>query len=136
MLNPRQADGSLPEINLLHLVSTSGLIDKGLNLGYSFSGTAPDLGAFEYIQTTALEQISENNSTVKIRYSSANQNIIITGNVSQIDLFDLNGRNVFSFRSTNNEDVIITTGGLNKGIYLIRTFDQNGQFSSKKLLIN
>jgi hypothetical protein len=44
---PRKADGSLPDINLLHLVAGSDLIDGGLNVGLPFNGTAPDLGAFE-----------------------------------------------------------------------------------------
>jgi uncharacterized repeat protein (TIGR02059 family) len=44
---PRKSDGSLPDINFLHLASGSDLIDKGVNVGISFSGNAPDLGAFE-----------------------------------------------------------------------------------------
>lgn len=48
LLNNRNEDGSLPEITFLHQVSSSGMIDKGLNLGSAFSGSAPDLGAFEY----------------------------------------------------------------------------------------
>lgn len=48
ILTDRQADGSLPEISLLHLVSTSALIVKGINLGYNYFGNAPDLGAFEF----------------------------------------------------------------------------------------
>lgn len=44
---PRKADGSLPDINFLHLKSTSPLINKGIDVGLPFNGTAPDLGAFE-----------------------------------------------------------------------------------------
>ena len=44
---PRKADGSLPDINFLHLASGSDLIDKGVNVGISYTGNAPDLGAFE-----------------------------------------------------------------------------------------
>lgn len=43
----RQADGSLPSINFLKLVSNSDMIDKGINIGNLFNGSAPDLGAFE-----------------------------------------------------------------------------------------
>ena len=44
---PRNADGSLPTIEFLHLKKTSKLIDKGLKLGFPFKGNAPDMGAFE-----------------------------------------------------------------------------------------
>jgi len=44
----RQADGSLPEIGLMHLVQGSDLLDRGLDIGQPFAGSKPDLGAFEY----------------------------------------------------------------------------------------
>ncbi len=44
---PRQADGSLPNCPFLHLAPGSDLIDKGTNIGTPFTGSAPDLGAFE-----------------------------------------------------------------------------------------
>ncbi|GAB3979986.1 right-handed parallel beta-helix repeat-containing protein [Actinoallomurus acanthiterrae] len=43
----RQADGSLPVLPNLRLASNSTLIDKGVNVGLPYSGSAPDLGAFE-----------------------------------------------------------------------------------------
>jgi len=45
--NPRQSDGSLPEIEFLHLNSGSDLIDGGITVGLQYQGEAPDLGAFE-----------------------------------------------------------------------------------------
>lgn len=45
---PRQADGSLPIIPTLRLAAGSGLIDAGTNVGFAYTGTAPDLGAFEF----------------------------------------------------------------------------------------
>jgi hypothetical protein len=48
---PRQSDGSLPAIDLLHPVAPGGrLLDKGIIIsGDVYYGTAPDLGAFEYV---------------------------------------------------------------------------------------
>jgi hypothetical protein len=43
----RQAGGSLPEIAFMHLYEGSDLIDGGVDLGYPYKGSAPDLGAFE-----------------------------------------------------------------------------------------
>jgi hypothetical protein len=48
VLSPRQADGSLPNIDFLHLAAGSDLIDKGASVGFPHVGAAPDLGAFEY----------------------------------------------------------------------------------------
>jgi uncharacterized repeat protein (TIGR02059 family) len=44
---PRQADGSLPDLNFLKLATGSDLIDAGINVGLPYVGSAPDLGAFE-----------------------------------------------------------------------------------------
>ncbi|MGH8512296.1 MAG: right-handed parallel beta-helix repeat-containing protein, partial [Gammaproteobacteria bacterium] len=45
---PRNADGSLPASNFLRLVAGSDLIDRGVNVGITYVGSAPDLGAYEY----------------------------------------------------------------------------------------
>jgi uncharacterized repeat protein (TIGR02059 family) len=44
---PRQADGSLPNLNFLHLKTGSKMIDAGTDVGIGYTGSAPDLGAFE-----------------------------------------------------------------------------------------
>jgi len=44
---PRNDDGSLPDLDLFRLKQGSELIDEGTDLGYSYNGNAPDLGAFE-----------------------------------------------------------------------------------------
>jgi hypothetical protein len=45
---PRQADGSLPVVATLRLAPGSDLIDAGIDVGFPYSGPAPDLGAFEF----------------------------------------------------------------------------------------
>ncbi len=45
---PRQPDGSLPEIKPLMLAQNSDLIDAGVDVGLSYNGEAPDIGAFEH----------------------------------------------------------------------------------------
>lgn len=44
---PRNSDGSLPNNGFAKLVNSSDLIDKGVNVGTPYLGTAPDLGAYE-----------------------------------------------------------------------------------------
>jgi len=50
--DPRNADGSLPDLDFLKLRSDSPLIDAGVEVGLSYNGDAPDLGAFESSGTT------------------------------------------------------------------------------------
>ena len=45
---PRQANGSLPVLPFMRLVPGSDLIDAGISVGFPFSGTAPDLGPYEF----------------------------------------------------------------------------------------
>ncbi len=47
-LGPRQADGSLPNVDFLKLAAGSQMIDKGTDVGLPYVGAAPDLGAYEY----------------------------------------------------------------------------------------
>ncbi|MFN3671022.1 MAG: right-handed parallel beta-helix repeat-containing protein [Bosea sp. (in: a-proteobacteria)] len=51
----RAADGSLPASDFLHLSSSSKLIDKGVDVGRAYAGSAPDLGSFERGMTPAPE---------------------------------------------------------------------------------
>lgn len=46
--DPRQVDGSLPDITLLYLAEGSDLIDAGIDVGIGYEGTAPDMGAREF----------------------------------------------------------------------------------------
>ncbi|HWA75633.1 MAG TPA: right-handed parallel beta-helix repeat-containing protein [Polyangiaceae bacterium] len=47
-MGPRQADGSLPNLDFMKLRSGSKMIDKGTNVGLAYVGSAPDLGAYEF----------------------------------------------------------------------------------------
>lgn len=49
ILQPRQADGSLQEMTLLHPTANSALIDCGKVLTYIYYGQAPEVGCYEYI---------------------------------------------------------------------------------------
>lgn len=44
----RNADHSLPSIGFMNLVEGSDCINAGVDVGFSYVGSAPDLGAFEY----------------------------------------------------------------------------------------
>lgn len=134
MLNDRQADGSLPEITLLHLVPTSGMIDKGTNVALSFLGLAPDLGAYEYNPNlTATPTVLA--SDVSVYYSSANRSISIAGSISNVEVFQLSGQKIYSQR-ISADNLNIPVANLSKGICLVRVISQNGVSRTKKLLID
>jgi hypothetical protein len=46
---PRQANGNLPDNGFFRLKAGSKFIDAGVNVGIPFMGSAPDIGAFEYL---------------------------------------------------------------------------------------
>jgi hypothetical protein len=131
MLNDRQADGSLPEIEFLHLKSTSGMIDKGLNLGYSFSGLAPDLGAFEYQVSTAVPDIQK--AQLKL-YVRENQ-LIVENFQGNIEMFDVLGKKLGRYYCDGNQRSIDITN-LKKGVYLIKPFDAATVYQSVKVIID
>ena len=56
---PRKADGSLPEVNFMHLARGSQLIDAGTNVGLPFNGSLPDLGCFESNYLTSVGSENE-----------------------------------------------------------------------------
>lgn len=47
VIKPRKANGTLPDIEFMHLVKGSIMIDTGTDVGLPYYGNAPDLGAFE-----------------------------------------------------------------------------------------
>ena len=63
---PRQADGSLPEIEFLFLAEGSDLINAGVDLGLPYNGDAPDLGAFETDYITSIEEYTFNPSNFQL----------------------------------------------------------------------
>lgn len=47
LLKPRKDNGELPDVSCLHLAPGSAHIDAGVDIGFTFNGVRPDLGAFE-----------------------------------------------------------------------------------------
>jgi len=133
LLSPRKADGSLPEISLLHLVSTSSMIDKGTNLGLAYSGLAPDLGAFEFNAQTAVISPCKTEK-LKVYFSNANKEIIVSGFVSKVEIFDISAKKIFEIFE-NSENLSIPASDWAKGTYLIRVFQANTDLSVYKIIL-
>ena len=134
LLNPRQADGSLPEITLLHLSGTSNLLNKGINVGLSFMGSAPDLGAFEYNNITTVLTPSDNQQNKFQIFVNSDRSIIIKGQIASIEIFELTGRKLFSKYDVS--DILTIPGAsIPKGISLVRVTGVNGQTQTNKILV-
>jgi parallel beta-helix repeat protein len=115
LVSPRQADGSLPKVNFLRLKQGSDLINNGVNLGFPYFGTSPDLGAFEFEESTAL--ITPNGSIISVYPNPFINHIYITAdNISVVQLFDIKGNIIDVFNARNN----INLAFLKQGIYFIR----------------
>jgi len=57
-LLPRNADGSLPESAFLRLTETSSLVNAGTDLGLTYFGDAPDIGALEWNSPSTIAEMA------------------------------------------------------------------------------
>ena len=143
---PRQADGSLPNIDFMHLARTSDLIDAGVDLGLPFKGKAPDLGAFESDFVTAVEQktfiakdfrLYQNypnpfNPSTKVEYQVPRNSLV------KISLYNVLGEEVMKLldaeKPAGQYQLVINAQDLPGGIYFYTL--RSGNFSqSKKMLL-
>jgi hypothetical protein len=143
----RKADGSLPDITFMHLASASQLIDAGTNVGLTFLGKGPDLGAFEFDAPTSVSShyrstqtqsydLRQNypnpfNPTTKIEY-----NLTIGGRVT-IKVFDVLGTTVRvlanSYQPSGHHILIFDGQNLASGMYFYRI--QVGDFDQTRKMI-
>lgn len=124
---PRKSDGSLPDIEYMHLMPGSDLIDAGVNLGLTYSGSGPDLGCFE----TGLTAIrNPGASTAVLCYPNpVNDQGLIQFTLThegkcEIGLYDISGRFVRTLTSRNLEageqSIGINVSDIRAGIYICR----------------
>jgi hypothetical protein len=116
----------------MKLEKGSDLIDAGRDLGYPFSGSQPDLGAFEYRTNTGANQIKTSNQNLSqkfsVQYSSLQHQLVIIsqGNLNseyQVSLYSIDGKLISEKRTIdfkNNSGPITKSNiHLTRGIYLL-----------------
>lgn len=142
---PRQADGSLPEIEFLHLAQGSDLIDAGVDEGYAFKGEAPDLGAFESDFTTSVvSNVLPNAYRLFQNYPNPfNPSTTITYQLPrrtqvEISVFDVMGRKVAELASgahnAGTYSIVWNARSVPSGVYYYRL--RAGDFIAvRKLLL-
>ena len=90
--NPRNTDGSLPEVTFAKLAPGSDLIDKGIDVGIPYNGAAPDVGAWEYASGGAPATPIYINSEIKDSYPSViemNYNLTLANIVPATSAFSV-----------------------------------------------
>ena len=134
---PRKSDGSLPNVDFMHLANNSDLVNAGIDLGYPFLGPAPDLGAFETSVNVRVKQFSEspglqayqqNNGTITLQFDQKN-----AGNAN-ITIFNITGRVIYNqqlINLTKGTQKIMVNTALSRGIYLLNVESKGIRYSTK-----
>jgi len=141
---PRKSDGSLPDIDFLHLAPGSDLIDAGVDLGLPYQGKAPDLGAFESSFATVVEdEFLPSNFRLYQNYPNPfNPETVIKYKLPQsgfatLKIYNLAGQEieivVNGFQAAGEYEIKWRPQILASGLYFYRL--QAGDFSETKKLI-
>lgn len=112
----RNTDGSLPKLNFLKLKTGSDLIDKGTNVGLPYSGSAPDLGAYEFELPAALET----QSIEQVHPFFDGDQLVIQEEIAATDccLYDLNGKQLLHTK-LDESVTVVNCSQLNMGMYVL-----------------
>lgn len=119
---PRQADGSLPETTLLRLAAGSRLIDAGVDCGYPYNGTAPDLGCYESLPSSAIETVGGDNDEVRVVATSSEIIVLGTTDAVSMQLYSISGQLV-----AQTSGSYLSTSAVPSGRYIVRILGENGQ---------
>ena len=130
--------------NNFHLTENSPCIDAGDSTNipdFDFDensrpqGTGYDIGAYEYVNPTAIyENISQNSNLLNIYPNPTNGIIHIeTKNIQTIEIIDMTGKIVKQLQETSNK-IQIDLSKVHKGIYLIKIKTGKGIVTEKIIL--
>lgn len=140
---PRQADGSLPNNDFLRLSPTSDLIDMGIDLGFQFNGSSPDLGCFESDTALSIEDLNIDKRTLNYPNPfSTETNVVFYNNRSskiKISVYSLTGIKVFDTPEKvypkGKNTFSLRRHKLSTGNYLLVLKTDNQQINSRLITI-
>jgi hypothetical protein len=133
---PRQADGNLPKLDFLKLSSSSNLIDAGVDVGITYYGSAPDIGAFETGgPLTGISKL-KNMSNGYLIYPNPVVNILLiepqkNNENIYLSLFDESGKKLIEMTSKGNSSIDFSNYA--PGIYFLRATSE-GKTSINKII--
>lgn len=141
----RNTDSSLTATNLFRLAPGSSLINAGTDVGISFKGPVPDIGAFEsnVISSIISQQYQLNNYKLYQNYPNPfNPSTVIKYNlpersIVEINVYDILGRRVSNIvdevKNAGYYNVNFDAGNLASGIYIYSI--KAGDFAQAKKMI-
>lgn len=128
----RNEDGSLPETSLLHLSSGSRLIDAGIDCGYPYKGTAPDLGCYESSFSSGVTAEEKEACDVRI--------VVDHSSVSVLDAEKVSVCNCTAYRGSVLPmcmEIVFSTASVSTGRYIVRwSVQQDKLLRQQKVLVN
>jgi len=143
----RKPDGSLPDVEFMHLAQGSDLIDGGTDIGQPFNGNGPDLGCFESDWPSSVTDpsslpvvfyLGQNypnpfNPSTEIAFS-----VHETGHTT-LDVFDILGQKVATLfdgvaAAGERHRITFTAPGLASGVYFY-SLERGGVRDVKRLLL-
>lgn len=140
--SPRKTDGSLPDIDFMKLESGSDLIDKGVDVGLAFNGSAPDLGAFESATLGLNDFVFEQGVfNYPNPFSTETHVVFHTKETSKIGIYiyNLMGVNVFNITEktypAGKNSIILSRNKLASGNYLLVLKGGDNQRTSRLITI-
>lgn len=131
-IGARQSNGDLPTNLPFKLVQGSDLIDKGTNVGLSYSGTNPDLGYSESnfstgkkINADLAAEVKEDNAGLTFNYFPNPVKSVLTIELDKemakgavIQLFDLSGKLIIA-KTVNGQTHNLNLENLPSGEYIL-----------------
>lgn len=145
-LAPREAGGSLPRNGLAKLKPGSDLIDKGIDVGIAYFGSAPDLGAYEFNPTAIKDGKTLKPETVSLSQNYPNPfnpstvikyQVPVTGNVV-LKVYDMLGKEVATLvndvKSAGDYEYRFDATSLASGLY-IYTLKAGNTMQTKKMML-
>jgi hypothetical protein len=126
----RQSNGSLPIFTFLHLAAGSDLINAGIIVGLTYTGSAPDLGAFEFDAGTGTNHAPQIlNQLFQINENSPIGTAIGTVIATDPDAGQTLTYSIFSGNTNNACSINSSTGVLNVANPAMFNYEATATFS-------
>ncbi len=147
-LMPRDTNGNLQSNNFFRLAAGSSLIDAGIDVGIPYTGSAPDLGAFEFSVFDKIEfskdvlpssfKLYQNypnpfNPTTTIKFT------LSENGYTQLSIYNVLGNKVAELVNGNlgkgEHSIVLNLKNLSSGTYLLKLSQGKNSKSIKIVLL-
>ena len=138
---PRKEDGSLPDIDYMHLAAGSDLINAGVDVGLPYKGLLPDLGCFE-TDITSLHNFQLSEGVICYPNPSDGKGYLefslAAAGHCEIRLYDISGRFIRILTElplkAGKQHIAIDVADIEDGMYVGRVTVDNIPFVNIRLI--